>query len=414
MGDLDRVWLKSDARNTDSDEMDPSTVAQQVTPSGVGHSHVAESEAAGREAVSMALAGHTPTADDLVILFTDPDYDVEAVYRAACAEAAPAGVFGCTSTGGFTHSEQVPGGCVAALLAADDTSFGLCHLECDEDDIAGSSRHAAEQARARAGDRFANSVLLLLTDGLTRDQREIARGAYEVTTAVIPFVGGAAADNLTWNNTHTFGDGRVLSRAIVAVWINSERPMGVSVDHGWRPAGKPMLVTRAEGTVVHELDGTPALAAYLAEQGGSLERTDVEFFRKVMSNPVGLPNARGRYDVRQLHAFLPEGGGINFNTGVSEQSILQVMSTDDDALIEGARRAAEDAVRQLTGKARLALVFSCGSRVPLLGDRIRDEVTAISSALDGVPVCGFYTFGEFARTTGSSGVHNSSVAVLAL
>lgn len=406
--------LKSGARNTDSDEMDPSTVAQQIIPSGVGHSHVAESEAAGREAVSMALAGHTPTADDLVILFTDPDYEVEAVYRAACAEAAPAGVFGCTSTGGFTHSEQVPGGCVAALLAADETSFGLCHLECDEDDIAGSSRRAAELARARAGDRYANSVLLLLTDGLTRDQREIARGAYEVTTAVIPFVGGAAADNLTWNNTHTFGDGRVLSRAIVAVWINSERPMGVSVDHGWRPAGKPMLVTRAEGTVVHELDGTPALAAYLAEQGGSLERTDVEFFRKVMSNPVGLPNARGRYDVRQLHAFLPEGGGINFNTGVSEQSILQVMSTDDDALIEGARRAAQDAVRQLTGKARLALVFSCGSRVPLLGDRIRDEVTAISSALDGVPVCGFYTFGEFARTTGSSGVHNSSVAVLAL
>jgi hypothetical protein len=408
------VRLKSGARNTDSDEMDPSTVAQQIIPSGVGHSHVAESEAAGREAVSMALAGHMPTADDLVILFTDPDYEVEAVYRAACAEAAPAGVFGCTSTGGFTHSEQVPGGCVAALLAADETSFGLCHLECDEDDIAGSSRRAAELARARAGDRYANSVLLLLTDGLTRDQREIARGAYEVTTAVIPFVGGAAADNLTWNNTHTFGDGRVLSRAIVAVWINSERPMGVSVDHGWRPAGKPMLVTRAEGTVVHELDGTPALAAYLAEQGGSLERTDVEFFRKVMSNPVGLPNARGRYDVRQLHAFLPEGGGINFNTGVSEQSILQVMSTDDDALIEGARRAAQDAVRQLTGKARLALVFSCGSRVPLLGDRIRDEVTAISSALDGVPVCGFYTFGEFARTTGSSGVHNSSVAVLAL
>jgi hypothetical protein len=395
--------------------MEPSTVAaQQVIPSGVGHSRVAESEAAGREAVSMALAGHTPTADDLVILFTGTDHDVEALYRAAVAEAAPAGVFGCTSTGGFTHAEQVPDGCVAALLAADDCSFGICHLECHEDDIAGSSRRAAELARARAGDRYEHAVLLLLTDGLTRDQREIARGAYEVTTAVIPFVGGAAADNLTWNNTHTFGEGRVLTNAIVAVWINSERPMGVSVDHGWRPAGKPMLVTRAEGTVVHELDGTPALTAYLEEQGGSIDRTDAEFFRKVMSNPVGLPNARGRYDVRQLHAFLPEGGGINFNTGVSEQSILQVMSTDDEALIDGARRAAEDAVHQLAGKARLALVFSCGSRVPLLGDRLRDEVTAISSALNGVPVCGFYTFGEFARTTGSTGVHNSSVAVLAL
>jgi hypothetical protein len=190
--------------------------------------------------------------------------------------------------------------------------------------------------------------------------------------------------------------------------------MAVSIDHGWRPAGRPMLVTRAAGTVVHELDGTPALAAYIAEQGGGLDPGDAEFFLKVLKSPVGLPNARGRYDVRQLHAYLPDGGGINFNTGVSEQSIVQVMSADDDALIEGARRAAADAVSHLDGKARLALVFSCGSRVPLLGDRLRDEVDAISSALNGVPVCGFYTYGEFARTSGSSGVHNSSVAVLAL
>jgi hypothetical protein len=395
--------------------MEKTTVAdQQAIPGGVGHSHNAGSEAAGREAVRLALAGHRATADDLVIVFTSAGYDVELLYAAAVAEAAPAGVIGCTSIGGFTHTEQVPNGCVAALLAADESSFGVCHIERDENDIAGSARRAAQRARERAGDEHPHSVLLLLTDGLTPDQREIARGAYEVTTAVLPFVGGAAADNLTWDNTQTFGEGRVLTNGILAVWINSARQMGVSVDHGWRPAGKPMLVTRAEGTVVHELDGTPALAAYLAEQGGGLDPNDPAFFTKVLTSPVGLPNARGRYDVRQLHAYLPEGGGINFNTGVSEQSILQVMSSNDGALIEGARHAAEDAVVHLTDKARLALVFSCGSRVPLLGDRVRDEVDAISSALDGVPVCGFYTYGEFARTSGSSGVHNSSVAVLVL
>jgi hypothetical protein len=407
--------LKYPAVRLETRNMDSTTITrQQADQHGVGHSSVSESEAAGREAVRMALVGHVPTAEDLVIIFTSADYDVEALYRAAAAEAAPAGVFGCTSTGAFTHTEQVPSGCVAALLEADQSSFGVCHVERDETDIAGSARHAAQAARERAGDRYQNSVLLLLTDGLTPDQREIARGAYEVTTAVIPFVGGAAADALTWDGTSTFGDGRVLTNGILAVWINSARPMSVTVEHGWRPAGKPMLVTRAEGTIVHELDGAPALEAYLAEQGGALDGKDVEFFRTVMESPVGLPNARGRYDVRQLHAYLPDGGGINFNTGISEQSILQVMSTDDEALIEGARRAAQEAVRNLAGKARLALVFSCGSRVPLLGDRLRDEVVAISSALSGVPVCGFYTYGEFARTAGSSGVHNSSVAILAL
>jgi hypothetical protein len=387
---------------------------RRAEQTGVGNTSASDSDVAGRDAVRMALAGHQATAEDLVIIFASAEYDIEALYRAAAAEAAPAGVFGCTSSGGFTHTEQVPNGCVAALLEADRSSFGLCHVPRDETDIAGSARRAAQVAQERAGNRHSNSVLLLLTDGLTPDQREVARGAYEVTTAVIPFVGGAAADSLTWDRTLTFGDDRVLSNGIVAVWINSARPMAVSVDHGWRPKGKPMLVTRAEGTIVHELDGTPALDAYLAELGDPLDRTEAGFFRTVMENPVGLPNARGRYDVRQLHAYLPEGGGINFNTGVSEQSILQVMSTDDEALLEGARNAAQDAAEQLDGRPRLALAFSCGSRVPLLGDRVRDEVAVISAALDGVPVCGFFTFGEFARTTGSSGVHNSSVALLVL
>jgi hypothetical protein len=387
---------------------------RRAEQTGVGDSSASDSEVAGRDAVRMALAGHSATAEDLVIIFASAEYDIEALYRAAVAEAAPAGVFGCTSSGGFTQAEQVPNGCVAALLEADQSSFGLCHVPRDETDIAESARRAAQMAHERAGDRHPNSVLLLLTDGLTPDQREVARGAYEVTTAVIPFVGGAAGDSLTWDRTLTFGDGRVLSNGIVAVWINSARPTAVSVDHGWHPKGKPMLVTRAEGTIVHELDGTPALDAYLAERGDPLDRTGAGFFRAVMENPVGLPNARGRYDVRQLHAYLPEGGGINFNTGISEQSILQVMSTDDEALIDGARRAAQDAAEQLDGRARLALVFSCGSRVPLLGDRVRDEVAAISSALGGVAACGFFTYGEFARTTGSSGVHNSSVALLVL
>ena len=160
---------------------------------------------------------------DLVILFTSVDYDVEALYAAAVAEAAPAGVGG--TTGGFT----TPAG--AARLrrrppGGDERSFGVCHVECDDDDIAGSARAAAETRARRAGDRHPHSVLLLLTDGLNPDQREIARGAYEVTTAVIPFVGGAAGDDLSWQATASFGDGRSLGNGIVAVWINSASPDG--------------------------------------------------------------------------------------------------------------------------------------------------------------------------------------------
>jgi hypothetical protein len=59
-------------------------------------------------------------------------------------------------------------------------------------------------------------------------------------------------------------------------------------------------------------------------------------------------------------------------------------------------------------------VFSCGSRPPLLGDRLHEEVEAIANGLEGSAVCGFFTYGEFGHVFGSTGVHNSSVAVVAL
>jgi hypothetical protein len=389
----------------------------QLLPAGVGvvgASAAVTADAAGREAVRAALAGHVATDRDLVVVFTSCDYDIDLLYSAAAAEAAPARVVGCTSTGGFIGETPVPHGCVAALLEADGRSFGVCHVERELGDIAGTTRRAAEIARADAGDEYPHSVLMLLTDGLTPDQREVARGAYEATGALMSFVGGAAADDLKWQRTCTFGDGKVLDDGILAVWITSELPTVVTVGHGWSPAGRPMLVTRVEGTIVNELDGTPALDVYLADNDYGIEADDPEFFLRVLEHPVGIPNRRGQYDVRQLHAYLPEGGGLNFNTGISEQSILQVMTSDTESLLEGVRLAAREARAQLGRPARLALVFSCGSRLPLLGERVGEEATAIATALGTTALCGFFTYGEFARIDGSSGVHNSSVAILAL
>jgi hypothetical protein len=365
---------------------------------GFGQSSSAQAETAGRDAVRAALAGRTPAAGDLVIIFPNAAYDLEALYGAAMAEAGLASVVGCTTVGAFTDESQVPFGCVAAFLAADDASFGVCHAEREDADIAGSTRRAVETARDRAGEVHPHSVLVLLCDGMTPDQRAMARGAYEVTSAVIPLVGGAAGDDLVWQKTFTFGEGRILSKGFVAVWINSARPLAVAVDHGWRPFGKPMLVTRAEGSVIHELDGLPALEAYLSERGAALKDDGRSFAAKCMERPLGLPNAHGRYDLR----------------GVPEQTVVQVMAGDAESLLEGAARAATTALERLGADPRLALVFSCCTRVPLLQDRLDEEVQLISSRLNGVPAGGFYTCGEFARVTGSTGIHNSSVAILVL
>lgn len=385
---------------------------QNVRLGGFGHSAAEDAATAGREAVRGALGGRTPAAGDLVVIFPSASYDLEALHEAAIAQAGPAHLVGCTTVGAFTDDAQLQVGCVAAYIAGDGLTFGVCHAERDDADIAGCTRRAAHTARERAGEEREHAVLMLLCDGLTPDQREMARGAYEVTSAVIPLVGGAAGDDLNWRATYTFGEGRILDKGFVTVWINSHRPMAVSVDHGWHPYGRPMLVTRAEGNTIHELDGRPALDVYVEERGAALKEDARSFGEQCMERPIGLPNANGRYDLRQVHEQAP-GGGIVLPTGVPEHTVVQVMAGDTEQLLEGARRAGQAAAEQLDGPARLALVFSCCTRVPLLRDRLAEEVALISSTLGGAAAGGFYTCGEFARVTGSTGIHNSSVAILA-
>jgi hypothetical protein len=386
---------------------------QDTRLGGFGHSAAEDAQTAGRDCVRGALAGRIPAPGDLVIIFPSASYDLETLHAAALDEAGPASVVGATTVGAFTAEAQLPIGCVAAYIAGDGMSFGVCHAERDDADIAGCTRQAAGTARERAGEGFEHSVLMVLCDGLMPDQREMARGAYEVTSAMIPLVGGAAGDDLNWQATYTFGEGRILANGLVTVWINSERPMAVAVDHGWRPFGKPMLVTRAEGNTILELDGRPALEAYISERGAALKEDARSFGEKCVERPIGLLNAFGRYDLRQIHDTAP-GGGLVLTTGVPEQTVVQVMAGDLEHLLGGARRAAEAAVEQLGSAPRLALVFSSYTRAPLLRERLVEEVGLISSTLGGVAAGGFYTCGEFARVTGSTGIHNSSVAILVL
>jgi hypothetical protein len=384
------------------------------TSHGTGSSTAADPAMAGREAVLRAIGDRPTEADDLVLLFTSVSYDLDVLHRAALEAATPAPVVGATTVGAFTSATQVPTGCVAIVLRGEGRMrFGIAHIERSDDDCVALGRTVAELALERVGEEREHSVLLMLCDVLTPDQRALARGAYEVTSALVPLVGGMAGDDLHFQETFTFGEGRVSGHGLVAVWVTSDHPLAVSVDHGWHPFGAPMLVTRAEGSVIHELDGQPALAAYLAACDIDLSRSTRSFGELCMAWPVGIPTGAGTHDIRQIHERTPDGGLV-LTTGVPEQTVLRTMTSDASSLLAGAESAATAALAQLDGQASLAVVFSCCTRVPMLGDRLGEEIEVISRALGGIPAAGFYTCGEFARVSGSSGIHNASVALLCL
>jgi len=64
--------------------------------------------------------------------------------------------------------------------------------------------------------------------------------------------------------------------------------------------------------------------------------------------------------------------------------------------------------------AGVVLVFDCVARLDILGERGEEEAEALQRGAGAVPTFGFYTYGEFARTSSASGYHNATIAAMAL
>ena len=62
----------------------------------------------------------------------------------------------------------------------------------------------------------------------------------------------------------------------------------------------------------------------------------------------------------------------------------------------------------------MVLVFGCVARLDILGERGHEEARRLQEAAGDMPTFGYYTYGEFARTTGVAGYHNATIAAMAL
>jgi hypothetical protein len=207
----------------------------------------------------------------------------------------------------------------------------------------------------------------------------------------------------------------------VAVWIDSDHPIPVTVGHGWHPVGQPMLVTRVDGQVVHEIGGRPAREVF-EEQVEATTGNDADATRASRSyctHALGIIQSDGSYRVRGV--FPDVDGRIRTFAPLPEYCAIQVVACDEEQLLRVSREVAARAVGDVADRPEPAvlLVFSCVARLDVLataaaGDaRPEDEAARIGAAA-GIPVFGIYTYGEFARTNSAGGYHNSTIVAVAL
>lgn len=379
---------------------------------GVGTSTTSDAHAAGVAAATSAVTGEDP---QLLLAFVCDDMDVEAVTAGIRTTNPDTPLLGCTTAGELADIGAGDMGVVVVALGG-----GGFAIETSLARNASTSLHEAGADVARGGLAVADSphrVLLLLTDGLAGDQQEIVRGAYATLGATTRLVGGCAGDGLRMQTTRQIYGDEVMTDAVVAAAIGSDAPIGIGVEHGWRPVGERLLVTHSEGNVVHRLDDRPALDVYLELLDAPEEaRTDhVAFTKFAITHPLGLERRTG-VEVRFVGDADFDARTLQCIAGVPQGELAWVLEGDEASVLDATDDACDSARAQLDGREPLGLVaFDCIARRGVLGDPgLGAEIDRIHEQFPGIPLAGFYTYGEFARVEGTRGFHNQTLVVMAV
>ncbi len=388
------------------------------TACATGASSNADTVAAARECVLGARAGLAGAPPSLGILFASPRHQLGAALRTA-GEVAGVDFAACSTAGEISERGLTRGGMVAMLIAWGDAR----HVTALAPDLSRGASVVAEQlcspvkglADANAAAGRPRSASILIGDGLSPALEKLVidlrKGCPHEQV-----VGGGAGDDGALVQTSVGAGMQEHPGGAVAIHVYSASPVGVGVAHGLRATSRPMMVTRADGGVVREIDGTPALEVFrrhAAKQGIVLDDSSLQDF--LIQNELGTYLFDELVSVRAAIRAEPDGA-LLFAGEVPEGSSVCFVRGEPDELIAAASLAAAEAARGL-GPAVAAgvLVFSCIGRGMLLGSRYDEEIAAVAAQFPGVPIAGFLSYGEIARTQARLATyHNDTIVVAAL
>lgn len=393
--------------------------------SAVGIGVNEDSYSSGVEAAQAAFdaIGEKPA---LTIVFASVEYAQEDVIRGVRSVAPDTLLVGSSSSGEITGEGPVKRHSVVVMMIAGDEI--VVH--------AAVGKHIQENAH-QAGSDVAQQVLdayggekpkffMMFPDVLAGNGADIVRGVKTVLGDTFPIVGGASGDDFQFKQTFQYLNDEVYSGSVVGVGFSGNIVFGVGVKHGWTPISLPRKVTKAEGSVVHEIDGLPAISIY-KEYFGEEEAKQLEsetLAKLAITYPLGIRHEESNEYLIRDPLTVDEHGSITCAAEIPEGSEVQLMIGSREEAIDMAEHAAKNALEQLDGATPQAVViFNCIARQKLFGINSGDEIERIMSVLGPmVPMAGFYTYGEQAPLDGevrdikkcNSQFHNETVVIVVL
>jgi PAS domain S-box-containing protein len=224
-----------------------------------------------------------------------------------------------------------------------------------------------------------------------------------------PIFGGASGTHGTEEmEIYQFYGRQVLTDAIPLLVISGPVEFAFAIANSWRPLGGHARVTRAQDRRVQRIG----------------ERTAVDFYRHYLgyhtepARPFILAVSEREGTAAYMRAPIAynDDGSITFSDPIPEGATVQLTEALRDDLFEDTRETSKHLIeRARNWEPAFALAFSCAFRKEILGTEAQRELEILRDHFPpGLPISGFYSFGEIAPLVpgGESMAHGATLVIL--
>ncbi|TXN37215.1 histidine kinase [Flagellimonas hymeniacidonis] len=257
--------------------------------------------------------------------------------------------------------------------------------------------------------------MFIVSDGSFVNGSGLIEGLESADGFKASITGGLCGDGARFEKTLTSYNENPKQGEVIAIGFYGE-DLEVSYANfgGWTPFGPERTITRSEGNVLFEIDGTPALdlyKKYLGEKADELPKAALLYPLTVQQNEESEALVRTILNIDEEASSMILAGDVPLNSKVQ-----LMMSTMDD-IAEGASNAAELAMRDRKNQPELAILVSCVGRKLVLDQRTEDEIEEVAEVIGGqAKITGFYSYGEMAPFAGKNAcqLHNQTMTLTLL
>jgi small ligand-binding sensory domain FIST len=365
--------------------------------------------AATRQAVAAATQDLV-SPPDLLAIFASGDAveDLELIGPLSQELSGAAHVIGCSAAGVCGAGQAVLGGAGVSAWAGvlPDVRTRVFHLEVMRSGDGLAVVGLPEQ-------RDDESIALLFADPYSFPVVSFV----DRSAAALPgvsIVGGLAGGPRGAGSTRLYLDGRTFERGAVGMMLaGQEGVVGeVVVSQGCRPVGPEMVVTAAEGNLLLELAGAPALHKLRDIVDGLSPQERVSFGGGpqlgVAMDEYADEHDLGDYLIRAVLGIDEKRAAVAIGDVVDVGRTVRFQLRDADAA-----RADLRSRLAVAESAQGALLVSCNGRGPSMFGRAESDVELVSECLGGAPVAGLFAGGEIGPVTGRNWLHGFTASLLA-